>query len=136
MLQMRLDEIRAAILRAREAAAGEDKSSAGDKYETSRAMSHLDLERYAMQEKNLMEEMNLLNAIDPSKYFDKAVPGALIHSDHGLLYIAAAIGLTVCDGVDITVVSGKSPLAAAFRHKMVGDIVVFNGKKYIISECC
>lgn len=133
---MRLNEIRTAVSRAREAAAGEDKSSAGDKYETSRAMSHLDLERYGQQEKNLLEEWKILDLMDPSKTFDQAVPGTLLQTNEGLLYIAAAIGVTECDGIRVTVVSGKSPLALAFKHKKAGDMVLFNQKKYLIESCC
>lgn len=135
-LQLRLNDIRVAINRAQEAAAGEDKSSAGDKYETSRAMSHLDLERYASQEKNLLEELHLLRRVDPNKKIEVAMPGALIETDLGLLYIAAAIGIISCEGHSVTVVSGKSPLALAFKQKKPGDQVAFNGKKYKIIKVC
>jgi len=128
-LQQRIDAAQAAMHAAQESANSETKSSAGDKYETGRAMAQEERNRNAVQ---LREALNLraeLERIDSEKPCDTVRPGALVTTGMGRFYLSISAGKLLLDGIEYFAVSAAAPVAAALSGKRVGQEAVFNGKK-------
>ena len=99
----------------------ETKSSAGDKYETGRAMAQLEIEKLGglVQEKEknlaLVSNLSLENT-------SEIKPGALVKTSMGWFYVSVNGGeIKTAAGV-VTCVSPASPLVIAMRGKMPGDV--------------
>jgi|SRR5882724_9302162 len=123
-----------AIENAQEATNSEEKSSAGDKYETARAMSHLEKDMHARQLAEHMKELALLRDINVDIIYDAAMPGAFIKCADASFFIAAGLGKQIVDGNQVFFLSPLAPLAKLLSRKKAGDHFLFNGKDVQIIE--
>lgn len=130
LLEQRVDANRKAMADAQESANSEEKSSAGDKYETGRAMSQIQRDMSARQLKAVSDELAELKKLNPEQHFTKAVKGALIQTDVSVVYIAAGLGMIEFESYKIAVVSVTSPLAVQLSGKGVGDEIAVAGKQH------
>jgi transcription elongation GreA/GreB family factor len=132
-VQKRINNFTAAMIDAQESANSEDKSSAGDKYETGRAMSQISRDMHAKQlraAKIDYEDLMNIDATIPHKTVQK---GALVKTQNGqYIFIAASIGLIDFEGDKIAFVSVKAPIALALLNKKIGDEVLIAQKKDFI----
>jgi hypothetical protein len=124
-MQTSLDAMNAA----QESANGESKSSAGDKYETSRAMGQLDRDMHARMYQQTLEERKLVERIDESIIFKKGALGAFISTSMGDFFISVSIGQVKIDENPIMIISPQSPIGALLMGKMVGETFSFRGKE-------
>ena len=124
-MQTSLDAMNAA----QESANGESKSSAGDKYETSRAMGHLDRDMHARMYQQTREERKLVERIDESINFKKGALGAFICTSMGDFFLSVSIGQVKIDEKPIMIISPQSPIGALLMGKIVGDKFSFRGKE-------
>ena len=129
MLEERMNAAHKAMSDAQLAANGEDKSSAGDKYETSRAMGHLDRDMNARQLAAAQNELNTLNKIKMDQLFHTVQSGSMIETDAGIFFIAAAIGKINMNETVYMVLSPEAPLARIMNGKKVSETFMFNQKK-------
>lgn len=132
LLGQRIASFRAAMLDAQEAANSEEKSSAGDKYETGRAMSQIQRDLNARQLNGAREELSRMIKTDPLHAHRQAGNGALIETDDSFIYLCAAIGLIEFESRKVAVVSPVSPLARELWGKATGDRFVFAGKTSVV----
>lgn len=110
------------------AANEEQKSSAGDKYETGRAMMHLEKEKLAVQLAAAHKLKKVLHEINPKHRTDKVTLGALVETSIGKFYLSISAGkINLADEAYI-VVSLGSPIGQALNQKSAGDRVIFNQK--------
>ncbi|MBS1568434.1 MAG: hypothetical protein JST45_03235 [Bacteroidetes bacterium] len=130
----RIASARAGLEQAREAGAEESKSSAGDKHETARAMAHLELEKQLTVINNLLEMEAALGRIDPAVRMQLAGPGALVGTDQGIYYIAAALGSVEAGDHKVQVVSMHAPLIAALKGLRAGEAVIFRGTRFQVLQ--
>ena len=115
---------------AQESSNTETKSSAGDKYETGRAMAQQERDRHAMQLHEAQMLLAVLQKINPKLPSDTVRIGALVSTTLGLFYIGIGAGkLATADGEDFLAVSLAAPIVVALSGKRAGERVVFNGKK-------
>lgn len=127
----RLDEITVAMQQAQEAIESETKSSAGDKYETSREMIQQDLNRYQMQLLQAKKDWILLQKIETIA--KKIVEmGAIVVTDKTTYFIAVSLGKQQIGEVSLMVVSPSSPIGKLLVGSKVGDYLSFNGTKQLI----
>lgn len=105
---------------AQSSANNETKSSAGDKYETGRAMSQRERDLHARQLAELMNMQQAFSAIDPEKACTKVELGALIQTSTTMFFIAGSLGAVTVDGKQIMVISAVSPIAQAMLDKQEG----------------
>jgi hypothetical protein len=119
---------------AQQAANGEEKSSAGDKYETARAMGHLQKDMYARQLAEQAKERAALQTVQTDSIVQVAGPGAYVQCEKAAFFIAAGLGKQVVDGKTIFFLSPQAPLAAQLQHKKPGDDFVFNQTRTIIVD--
>ncbi len=132
IIQARIDNANHAMNAAQEAANGEDKSSAGDKYETSRAMGHRDRDMYARQ---LVEAKNEWQKIDKINLEPSAIikAGSLIEANETYYFIATGIGKVEVNGQMVMVISKESPIANLMLNKKINDAFSFNNKLWKIT---
>ena len=82
IIEKRIDNIHIAMNAAQDTANNEEKSSAGDKYETSRAISHLEKDMHAKQLSSNMKEIEALLSVDCNKLFNSAQKGSLVNDEY------------------------------------------------------
>ena len=123
-----------AMNNAQEAANNEEKSSAGDKYETARAMGHLEKDMHARQLAEHAKELGMLNTIDINRIYEIASTGALIQCTSLLFFIAAGLGKQIVEGRTVIFLSPHAPLVKMLQGKKAGDQFLFNNKQVEIIE--
>jgi transcription elongation GreA/GreB family factor len=127
-LEFKLKELQEAIAKVHESVIGEQNSTAGNKFETARAMGQEELDRLNRQLNNSIKEMNILSQIEPDKECKTAQLGALIETDKKKLYLCIGLGKIELDKDIVFAVSSISPIGQALMGKSKGDEVVFAGK--------
>ena len=128
------------------AAQMETKSSVGDKYETGRAMLHLEREKYASQlntQKRLLENFNQINF---HKEFPKVALGSLLlikqttekDSPGQCYFFCGGLGEIEFEfegkPLKLLCLSNSSPLGKSFSNQVVGKIVEFRNKSFKILQ--
>jgi len=117
---------------AQEAAENEESSSAGDKYNTDRAMIQIEIEKY---EKQLIEAQKLqkaLKLINIERSYDYVDLGSLVETNIGTYFFSIGIGKIVIDQAIIYAISPASPLGQHLLGKKTGDQILFNNKTITI----
>jgi transcription elongation GreA/GreB family factor len=130
--QNRIDTAMEAINAAQQAANEETKSSAGDKYETGRAMMQQETGRNLIQ---LNEAKKLMVALDQITYnntHNMAETGSLVATDNGNFYIAISAGTLMVNGETFFAVSPASPIGLRLKGLKPGDKFDLNNKLYEI----
>jgi hypothetical protein len=124
----RIANIEQAINEARESANSEEKSSAGDKYETSRAMGHLTQEMQSKQLDEAKYELDFINRLNTTTLVKAAGIGAVVVCGDINFYLSAGLGNAIVEGNKVMLLSTKAPLAGLLLHKKEGETFVFNKK--------
>ena len=132
IINERISSAKEAMDRAQESANSEGKSSAGDKYETSRAMGQIDRDMYARQLVNAQNESAILQNIDITKLSLSVGLGTLVNTSLGYFFVSVSIGKIEIEGMSITVVSSNSPIGMVLKGKQVGDKFLFMGREVVI----
>ncbi len=128
-VQLRLDAARAGMAAAQESSNSETKSSAGDKYETGRAMAQQERDRHAQQLHEAQLLLGALQKINPELASDTVRLGALADTNLGLFYLSISAGcLATAAGQVFMAVSPAAPLAVALHGRRAGEEIVFNGQ--------
>ena len=117
----------------RESAESEGKSSAGDKYETGRAMIQLEIEKVAQQ---LQEKETGLGVISNLQLdIQEAVRrGGLVFTSEGNYFLAISAGSVSVDGQNISCISPTSPLGQLLLGKKTGDRIVIRDREFLIKN--
>jgi hypothetical protein len=110
----------------------ETKSSAGDKYETSRAMIQNEEELYKRQRAETSKILEQLLRIDPDKVCNYVEPGALVILPSGLFYVGAGMGKLVVNKIDCFAISLSSPIGQALKAKKAGETMKFQEEDVMI----
>ncbi|MBO9728423.1 MAG: hypothetical protein J7623_07265 [Chitinophaga sp.] len=134
LIQARINMAKAAIDNAQAAANSEEKSSAGDKYETGRAMGHLEKDMYAKQQSENIKELALLESVNTDKVYTTAQTGALVHCEAQSFFIAAGLGKQLLADHTIFFISPYTPLAKLLFGKKTGGRFMFNKQEVVILD--
>ncbi|GAB3266672.1 hypothetical protein GCM10027347_34840 [Larkinella harenae] len=124
----RIETAKTAMEAAQAAANEESKSSAGDKYETGRAMAQIERDRHAQLLAEALKLQQELARIDAGKVYESVQPGSLVITNQGAYFIAISAGKLTIDQRDYFAVSAASPIGIQLNRKQVNDEVLFNGK--------
>lgn len=133
-LHDRIAELTASLRSIQESANEETKSSSGDKYETGRAMAHLEIEKLQSQlaEANKMKaDLTRVPLTDNSSTI-KA--GSLVFTSRGNFFIAIHAGEHTLDGTHFFVVSPASPIAQKMLGLKAGDEFTLNNRAFSIVQ--
>ena len=117
MIQQRVTAARTALDDAQAAANSEEKSSAGDKYETGRAMGHLQKDLHARQLAEALRDLAALHAV-PTYAMTECLTGALVETGNATIFISIGLGKQVVDGRPVIFLSPQAPLAKQLRDKL------------------
>jgi transcription elongation GreA/GreB family factor len=132
LLEQRLHNAQAAMEAAQASANDQGKSSAGDKYETARAMGQLDREMHATQWKKAEQELLFFDRIAHLPAAQRIGPGALVQTDSAWYLVAVSVGFFEVEGQRIGGISAQSPLGQQLQGKAVGEQVAWGQQRYII----
>lgn len=133
-LGQRIATANEAMQQAQEAANSEEKSSAGDKYETGRAMGHLQKDMHARQLAELVRELAALHAVNADQLITSATTGALLRTDKIDLFISIGLGKQTIANRTVLFLSPQAPLARTLQNKRRGDDILFQQETIPIRE--
>lgn len=129
LIDQRIAELQAAITTVQESRNNETKSSAGDKYETGRAMMQQEEDKLLARLDNSRQMRLQLSQLDPKLALDHVELGSLVQTSARTYYLSVSLGKVALAGQTYFCISAEAPLAQAFWHRASGDQIVFNGRK-------
>lgn len=132
-LEERLQSLLAARNTLQQDANEETKSSAGDKYETGRAMAHLEMEKLQSQVADVNQMLNDLSRIKPDDSSPVIKPGSLVFTSRGNFFIAVNAGEHRLHGETFFAVSAASPIAQKMRGLKAGEEFTLNSRPFSIT---
>ncbi|MEG9327550.1 transcription elongation factor [Salinimicrobium catena] len=133
-VEERLTKIDAAIKDLEDALKLETKCSMGDKYETGRAMLHLEFEKLSGQHEQYQKLRKTVRMLDPKMAFQNAGFGAVVETGQANYFIAIPAGEINLEEGKFYAVGAGSPIAMALSGKAEGDEVSFNGKTFKVTR--
>ncbi len=110
------------------------KSSAGDKYETGREMTQIELNKLEAQlvkTKLLLSDLLKTESVKTSAIIDF---GAIVHTDKENYFLTIPFGKVNIDDEDFFVISMASPIGTLLKGKKIGDVISFNGREIKIEK--
>ena len=129
-IQSRIENIEHSLAQARQASNDDTKSSAGDKYETTREMMQQQMDR----NNKLLYEAGMqkmaLQQIEGTGVSSKVQNGSLVFTPNGNFYISISAGELEVSGERFFAVSQASPIGKTLLNKKLGDEFLFNGKAF------
>ncbi|MEO6000855.1 MAG: hypothetical protein ABIN89_28670 [Chitinophagaceae bacterium] len=134
IIEQRITTTKTAIEEAQQTANLEGKSSAGDKYETSRAMGHLEKDMQSRQLAAHLKEMASLHSVNIEPIYETPSTGAFIQCTHISFFIACGLGKQMLEGNPVIFLSPYAPLAKSLSLKKKGDSIDFSGIQNIIID--
>ncbi len=135
-LDASLHSINDAIQQTEQSLQDETKSSAGDKYETSREMLQADLDRLESQRSILQNSLALFaDSTNNERINAGSIAEITIDQQPHTLYIGPAIGNIKTENGEVRSISTASPLGAALLGKLPQEEFSWNGKSIRILNC-
>ena len=132
LIENRMQTSYEAMEAAKNSANEEGKSSAGDKYETARAMGQLDREMNGRMYEQARQERLSLDKIDTETLFTKVAFGALVETTMGYFFISIGAGIIELHETKFMVISQEAPIGQIILGKTVGDSFEFREKSHKI----
>jgi transcription elongation GreA/GreB family factor len=133
-IDQRIASAKETIRMAQQSANEEGKSSAGDKYETGRAMAQLEIEKASTQLAEANKLKQALEQIRIDALGPVVKPGSLVITNEGKYFISIAAGKLIVDNETWFAISAGSPLGAILVGKKEGDVVEMMGKKIVVEK--
>lgn len=134
VIKQRMENAQQTIQSVGESAGEETKSSAGDKYETSREMMQQETDRAMAQLTEANRLLVALNRIGTAGQSVKAEEGSIVKTNNGNFYMAISAGSLTVDNESFFAISAASPIGIKMAGCIAGDTFSLNGKAYTVSE--
>tara|TARA_Y200000002_G_scaffold350531_1_gene327925 strand:+ start:126 stop:587 length:462 start_codon:yes stop_codon:yes gene_type:complete len=112
----------------------ETKSSAGDKFETARAMIQLENEKLSNQIHEIELNYQKLNAIKDFQTSKSISLGSIIFTDKANYYIAIAADFFEVNSKVFYCISSQSPIGKLLIGKKINESIMFNDVQSTILE--
>ena len=110
----------------------ETKSNVGDKFETTREMMQLEIEKNVVQLNKYELQKNELLKIDINKSHKKVELGSLVFTNGGNYFISIGLGKIEVENEPVYCISLISPIGKALQSKKAGEKINFQGKEISI----
>jgi hypothetical protein len=133
-VDQRIENARMALASAQDAANSEEKSSAGDKYETGRAMAQLEQEKAMQQLEEAKKLKSALLRINPEISSNKVNLGSVVFTDKTNFFIAISAGKLEVHGKSFFVVAPDTPIGKLIMGLEAGNSFQFNNQAHRITE--
>lgn len=134
ILAQRIDTASQAMQQAQESANSDEKSSAGDKHETGRAMGQIDRDMNARQLEEAKRELEIIHSISTEVLHQKAGMGSVVECADFTFFISLGLGTTTKEGKKIVFLSPSAPIAKLISGKGAGEKFSMNGKMMEIKD--
>ncbi len=134
ILEAKASAAKLAIASAKESRDNDTKGSAGDKYETGRAMMQMEMDKSEMQLSKALSQISELSKIDLNRQYQKVEFGSLVLSSQGNYFISIGIGKIEVENTIYYAISLASPIGALLNKKSIGSVVSFQGKEITIKD--
>jgi len=128
----RVESATNAIVSAKEASQDDTKSSAGDKYETTREMMQQEMSRNEAQLFEAKKLQHALLQIPQDKTTDKIQNGSLVFTNNGNFFISVSAGQFKIEEQVFFAISAASPIGKLLLGLEKGMKFSFNGKFFEI----
>lgn len=128
-VEERINRIQKAINDLEDALKLETKCSMGDKYETGRAMLHLEFEKLSGQHSEFIKLRQTLQRIDPKQMAENVRFGSLVKTSEVNYFIAIPAGQLTVGQENYYAIGTNAPIAKALIGKKAGDEVTFNSNR-------
>jgi transcription elongation GreA/GreB family factor len=123
LIHQRIQSLQEEIQLVQASANEETKSSAGDKYETGRAMAQNEVAQYIVQLAELERQSTALQRLAEMKAVDRVIPGSLVTASQAVFYISISLGKVSLNGKEYLVVSPDSPIGKTLLGKSIGEVI-------------
>lgn len=123
-----------AIVSAKEASQDDTKSSAGDKYETTREMMQQEISRNEAQLYEAGKLKHALSQINIEKTSKTIQNGSIVFTDKGNFFISVSAGQFMVEEQVFFAISAVSPIGKILVGLEKGSGFRFNGKEYRITQ--
>jgi hypothetical protein len=133
-IELRISTAKQSMDDAQQAANEEGKSSAGDKYETGRAMMQIERDKAAQQLDEALKLKAVLERISPDSKHEKVTLGSLVITKEKRIFIGIGIGKMDVDGIPYLIVAPASPLGSSLMGLGINAQVTFNKEAITILE--
>jgi transcription elongation GreA/GreB family factor len=133
-VQKRMDAAEQGIKEAQQASKDDTKSSAGDKYETGRAMAQQETDRNMAQLNEANKLKVALNTININSNATTIEPGSVVITNNGNFYVVISAGTLSVSGDSYFAISPASPIGIKMKGLKVGDEFSLNGKNYSVTN--
>ena len=133
-VDQRVSNAQKAMKAAEDSKNNETKSSAGDKFETSRAMMQGEEERNKIQLVKAVDLQRQLAQIDITKTSKIVVLGSIVYSNQGNYFLSIGLGKIVLEDTTYFAISLASPIGQLLFGKSEKDVVNFRGKRIEIQR--
>ena len=110
------------------------KSSAGDKFEMSRALMQTEYDKIHNQLLILKNQLRAIKSISLSDKKKNVGVGSFIKTNKSFYFISIGLGKQIIDNNDIYIISLSSPIGKLLNNKKKGDKIVFNNKEELIED--
>lgn len=130
----RLNHTQAAIDSARESANSEQKSTAGDKHDTARAMAQFEQEKLSKQLSEQLKLKEMLSRIQATSDSLEIRMGSLASCSNGLFFLGIGLGKIEVDSTSVFCVSLASPIGKALIGKKSGEEFSVNGRSFNVLD--
>jgi transcription elongation GreA/GreB family factor len=134
IVEEKISTAEAEIESARTSIIEDTKSSAGDKYETSREMMQAELTRNGINLTKAMALKKDLLRINIETLQEQVAFGSMVVTNTGYYFISIGIGEVNIDGQKVFCISEVSPIGELILSKKKGEKFDFRGKKLVVKE--
>lgn len=134
LINANIDAAQKALNAAEESRNSETKSSAGDKYETGRALMQAEMDKNRVQLARAFQQKNQILKIVTEKRSKVVDYGSLVFTDQGIYFISLGLGKITIGHEDYFAISLASPMGSVLKDKQMGDEVVLNERKIVIKD--
>lgn len=134
LLDEKIEVLRTNLKNQVEARNNEDKCTVGDKYETGRAMTQMELEKTQVQLAKTEELKTALLRINPENILQKVEFGSLVETSIGNYFFSIAFGKIETGDESVFCLSLVSPIGKVLFGKKVGELLKFQGKEIKIER--
>ena len=135
-LSRKIEEVNKIIADAKLAKTEDTKSSAGDKYETSREMAQQEIDKAEIQLAQLNTSLIELKKIDCNRVCEKVEFGSLVQTNTGTYFMAISMGKVMVNDEPVYAISMASPIGKALAGKIEGEKVSFQEREILINSVC
>ena len=111
-----------------------NKSSAGDKHETSRAKIKAEIDNYSRQLDLSLNNLHTIEKVDNSKKYNLVTQGSIVTTDKGVFFISIGIGKLEIRSNNYFIISLLSPIGSVMNGLSKNQTFSFRGIKYSIKN--